>query len=32
MSMAFVIAQMPPTKLSDVIGGLEPSRSASLLI
>jgi hypothetical protein len=32
MNMVFVTVQLPPNKLSDAIGGLEPSRSASLLI
>lgn len=32
MNMAFIAIGLPSTKLSDVISGLEPSRSAPVLI
>jgi hypothetical protein len=32
MNMVYVASQMPRTKLSDAIGGSEPSRSAPILI
>ncbi len=32
MNMAYIAIQMPRTKLFDTSGGLEPSRSAPVLI